>query len=88
MNAPNAGFHAYVRGLKIDGAPWQKDWLRAKELLGRRHGGAITRLDYSMAAQPDRAWGASAEDRPPSWGAIGNAISTTWVARQLTEPAP
>ncbi|MDX2591649.1 GH92 family glycosyl hydrolase [Streptomyces sp. WI03-4A] len=60
VRAPGAAWDApYVRSLKVDGRGSDRPWLPASFV---RDGG---RLDYTLSATPDRAWGATAP--PPSF---------------------
>jgi putative alpha-1,2-mannosidase len=63
IDADGAGPGApYVRGLRVDGAPTTRSWLR----FGEVSGGAA--LDFEMGPAPDRDWGSGAADLPPSFG--------------------
>ncbi|MET8579908.1 GH92 family glycosyl hydrolase [Streptomyces collinus] len=60
VRAPGAAWDApYVRSLKVDGRGSDRPWLPASFV---RDGG---RLDYTLSATPDHAWGAAAP--PPSF---------------------
>jgi predicted alpha-1,2-mannosidase len=52
----------YIRSLQIDGRPHGQPWTTFCALA---HGAT---LSYRLAAQPNRAWGASVADLPPSFG--------------------
>jgi putative alpha-1,2-mannosidase len=52
----------YVESLRLDGRAYGRPWIDACEL---RAGGT---LDFRLSARPNRRWGASASDRPPSFG--------------------
>ena len=56
MDAP------YVASLAVDGAASTKAWLPASFAL---KGGT---LDYVLSKAPDKSWGASPQDAPPSFG--------------------
>jgi predicted alpha-1,2-mannosidase len=58
---PAARGRPYVRGLRVDGRPWPRPWLR----FGRLARGAVLRWD--LAATPG-GWGRSPRLRPPSFG--------------------
>ncbi|WP_328580574.1 GH92 family glycosyl hydrolase [Streptomyces sp. NBC_00370] len=63
VHAPHAARNApYVRGLRVDGRRSTKPWLPATFA----HTGG--RLDFSLAATPDRHWGSDPTDAPPSFG--------------------
>ncbi|MGW1722125.1 GH92 family glycosyl hydrolase [Streptomyces sp. NPDC002306] len=51
----------YIRSLKVDGRGTDRPWLPASLV---RDGG---RLDYTLSATPDRAWGSDPADAPPSF---------------------
>ena len=57
-----AGDAPYVVSLAVDGKPQTSPWLPASFVLT---GGT---LDYVLARAPDRTWGASPADAPPSFG--------------------
>lgn len=67
ISAAGAPDGAYVQGVAIDGKPSARTWLSADILQGAPD--AVTRIDYRLGAEPNRAWGAAAADRPPSWPA-------------------
>ena len=53
----------YVQALKVDGRPSDAPWL--PESFALRGG----RLDFTLGAAPNRAWGAAPSARPPSFDA-------------------
>ena len=53
----------YVTALRVNGAPSDRPWL--PEAFALKGG----RLDFKLAAQPDKAWGSAAGARPPSFDA-------------------
>ena len=53
----------YVQALRVDGRASDRPWLPESFAL---HGG---RLDFTLAAKPDPAWGAAPSVRPPSFDA-------------------
>jgi predicted alpha-1,2-mannosidase len=59
----------YIVSLAVDGKPQTRPWLPASFVL--RSG----RLDYVLARQPDRKWGADPADSPPSFGPDGARAS-------------
>jgi len=61
IDAPGAPANFYVHGLAVNGKPSQKPWLPESFVA---HGG---RLEFSLAAEPDRAWGSAQADAPPSF---------------------
>ncbi len=71
LSAPGASMSTYVHGLRVDGRPWSRDWLPAALILGGSgsgHAGGPTVLTFRMGDGADAEWGASAADRPPSYG--------------------
>jgi putative alpha-1,2-mannosidase len=62
IDAPKASADTpYVHALEVDGKAWNKPWLPASFVA---HGG---RLGFTLQATPDRAWGSSMADAPPSF---------------------
>jgi predicted alpha-1,2-mannosidase len=57
--APDA---PYIRSLRVDGLVRTAPWLSADFV---RRGGT---LDFQLAAEPDRSWGSTPADIPPSFG--------------------
>jgi predicted alpha-1,2-mannosidase len=52
----------YIQGMRIDGRPYGRAWTTFCALA---HGATLA---YRLGAGPNRAWGASAAARPPSFG--------------------
>lgn len=52
----------YVQSLTVNGEPWQRPWLRFRNLAR----GAT--LDFRLAAKPNHRWGSAPADAPPSYG--------------------
>ena len=72
LSAPGASLSSYVHKLDIEGRAWPKDWLPASLLLGTQTSGnarrdPATTLSFTLGAGPDKTWGASAKDKPPSY---------------------
>ncbi|MGH3158261.1 MAG: glycoside hydrolase domain-containing protein, partial [Streptosporangiaceae bacterium] len=61
IQAPAAAGHPYVHGLTVNGRATQRPWIMLK--------GQPQTLHFSLAASPDKAWGSSVTDAPPSYGA-------------------
>ena len=62
IDAPKAAADTpYIHALEVDGKAWSRPWLPATFVA---HGG---RLDFTLQATPDRAWGSSTADAPPSF---------------------
>ncbi|MCV7409568.1 hypothetical protein AWC05_25120 [Mycobacterium florentinum] len=59
----------YISGLNVDGKPTDRTFV--PESLIRTGG----ELAFSLAAHPDRSWGAGKSSAPPSFGAGGSAIT-------------
>ncbi|KAB1141636.1 glycoside hydrolase family 92 protein [Streptomyces luteolifulvus] len=81
VRAEGAGADApYIRSLRVNGRTSDRPWLPASFV---REGG---RLDYTLSGTPDRAWGSSPSDAPPSFRAgeqpyqIGVGPTTATVA--------
>lgn len=65
INAPQASTNVYyVQGLKVNNQDSTRPWLPASFIA---HGGT---LDYTLGTTPDKSWGSSAKDAPPSYGEI------------------
>lgn len=60
VRAQNPGA-AYIRGLRVNGQPWQRPWLPASFV---RQGGT---LDFDLTSQPDSGWGSAPSQAPPSF---------------------
>jgi putative alpha-1,2-mannosidase len=73
VESPGSG--PYVAAATLDGQPLERAWVYAAELRP----GAVLRL--SRSSEPDRAWGAAAGERPPSF-------SDSPLARFGCEPGP
>jgi putative alpha-1,2-mannosidase len=56
-----AGDAPFIQSLSVNGTPTTQSWLRYGDL------GDAT-LDFTLGGTPNESWGASAEDRPPSFG--------------------
>jgi putative alpha-1,2-mannosidase len=65
--APHAGARGYIRGLRLDGRRYGRPWISYCSIAGGAH------LRFGLTGQPDRRWGATASDRPPSFGPAGPA---------------
>jgi predicted alpha-1,2-mannosidase len=63
IDAPGAARAPYVAGLRVDGAPSDRPWLRSATLL---RGG---RLQLAMSRSAGARWGTAPADAPPSGGA-------------------
>ena len=59
--APGAPGSRYIHGLRLDGRRYGRPWIPYCSLA------AGARLRFRLARRPDRAWGATARDRPPSF---------------------
>ncbi|WP_371501509.1 GH92 family glycosyl hydrolase [Kitasatospora sp. NBC_00374] len=71
VSAPGASEAArYVHALTVDSRPSQRPWL-GEHLL--RRGGTVA---FTLAEQPDTAWGSAPEDAPPSFD-VGPARPAT-----------
>ena len=57
----NAPDHPYIQSVRWNGKPYSKVWIRHAELAQGGH------LSFKMGAKPNPAYGASPEDRPPSF---------------------
>ena len=64
VNAPGAGdANPYMQSLRVNGRSTQHTYLMLPDRPG------LTRLDFTVGGQPDKAWGTGAHDAPPSFGA-------------------
>ncbi|HEY0807437.1 MAG TPA: GH92 family glycosyl hydrolase, partial [Pseudonocardiaceae bacterium] len=79
ITAPGAG--PYVQSLRVNGHTTTHTWL----MLANRPG--VTRLDFTMGAQPNLAWGTGTGDAPPSFGAGPVVFPPTTRAQLRTNPA-
>ena len=57
----NRSERPYVTAVEWNGTRWNKSWIRHADLMA---GGT---LEFHMSEHPDKAFGAAAEDRPPSF---------------------
>ncbi|WP_322857915.1 GH92 family glycosyl hydrolase [Mycobacterium shigaense] len=71
----------YISGLRIDGQVTGHTWLPESII---RSGGDLT---YSLAAHPDKAWGTSESDAPPSFGAQSSAVAAN-IANPVVSARP
>jgi hypothetical protein len=83
MNAPGASSASnyYVQNLKIDGVPWNKPWLPAAAFTT----GAT--LGFTVGSTPNKGWGASPSDAPPSYG-TGEQPAIRFLSNQQVTVAP
>jgi predicted alpha-1,2-mannosidase len=58
--------HQYVQSLLLNGRRTSKLWLPMGTILARRN----TSLVFRLGDQPNRSWGASISDAPPSFGEV------------------
>jgi hypothetical protein len=59
-----------VQSLTVNGRASQRPWLSGAQLLGGGGPGRVTTtLAYTLANQPNPAWGAGQQDKPPSYPA-------------------
>jgi predicted alpha-1,2-mannosidase len=76
IDAPNASSATpYVQALRLDGKPHGQPWL-APQVAG--HGG---KLDFTLAAAPNLAWGAGRHDAPPSFPPPTSRTASSQTAR-------
>jgi len=57
----NGADRPYIQSVSWNGNPYRKSWIRHADLIG---GGTLT---FHMGAQPNTGFGATPEDRPPSF---------------------
>lgn len=68
INAPGANCNTfYVQALEVDGKPWNRPWLPATFTA---RGGT---LNYTLGTEPNKQWGSSPGDAPPSFSPAGVA---------------
>lgn len=53
----------YIQSVTRNGKPWTKSWISHADLM---QGGV---LEFTMSATPNKHFGQSLQDRPPSFGA-------------------
>jgi predicted alpha-1,2-mannosidase len=58
---PQSASSVYIQSLRVNGRVWQRPWLPASFV---RQGGALA---FTLSDKPNREWGASAADAPPSF---------------------
>ncbi|GAA1965918.1 GH92 family glycosyl hydrolase [Catenulispora subtropica] len=83
INAPGADSvkNYYVQNLRVDGDDWNKPWLPASVFT---HG---ARIDVRMGSTPNKYWGASKGDAPPSDG-TGAQPAIGYLSDQQIRVAP
>jgi len=62
--------NCYVRGVRVNGRKWNRNWISGKDLLG----GDVT-LEFEMGNTPDTGWGSRAKDCPPG---IDGKVPRSW----------
>jgi len=62
LEVSRAGSGIYVQKVALDGTPYKSMWLPIEKL----HAG-VTRLLFTMGAEPSKALGTATEDRPPAF---------------------
>ncbi len=60
LASPAPAGRPYIRSVRLDGKNWQRDWIDFRALA---RGG---QLSFTLAARPNRAWGAAPAEAPPS----------------------
>jgi predicted alpha-1,2-mannosidase len=82
INAPGAGdAHPYTQSLRVNGQSTTHTYLTLPSRPG------LTRLDFTVGGQPDKSWGAGAQDAPPSFGAGPVHFPPSTRAQVRTDPA-
>ena len=82
INAPGAGdANPYVQSLRVNGQQTTHTYLMLSSHPG------LTRLDFTVGAQPNKAWGTGAHDAPPSFGAGPVQFPPSTRAQIRTDPA-
>jgi predicted alpha-1,2-mannosidase len=82
VNAPGAGdANPYTQSLRVNGRPSTHTYLMLPDHPG------LTRLDFTVGAQPNRTWGTGAHDAPPSFGAGPVNFPPSTRAQVRTDPA-
>jgi putative alpha-1,2-mannosidase len=64
----NGPGHAYIQSVRWNGKPWTRSWISHAELAA---GGT---LEFQMSDTPNTQFGASLDDRPPSFGASARDV--------------
>jgi predicted alpha-1,2-mannosidase len=81
IDAPGAGdANPYTQSLRVNGRSTTHTYL----MLPNRPG--LTRLDFSVGAQPNKTWGTGANDAPPSFGAGPVSFPPSTRAQVRTDP--
>ncbi|WP_276090536.1 GH92 family glycosyl hydrolase [Pedobacter sp. JY14-1] len=76
INAPkNSAGNLYIQGAMLNGKPLNKAWFRHKEL---QNGGT---LNLVMGPRPNKEWGASPADQPPS-GVMSPLVNEQWMLNE------
>ncbi|MEU5563246.1 GH92 family glycosyl hydrolase [Micromonospora musae] len=82
VNAPDASAkNLYIQSLRVDGKKSTKTWVPASLV---EKGG---KLDFALGAEPNRSWGSSPADAPPSFGQ-GRQPYLTGVSPQAMKVEP
>ncbi|RKN21476.1 glycoside hydrolase family 92 protein [Micromonospora musae] len=82
VNAPDASAkNLYIQSLRVDGKKSTKTWVPASLV---EKGG---KLDFALGAKPNRSWGSSPADTPPSFGQ-GRQPYLTGVSPQAMKVEP
>jgi predicted alpha-1,2-mannosidase len=81
VDAPGAGdANPYVQSLRINGRQSTHTWLMLADHPG------LTRLDFTVGAQPNHAWGTGPSDAPPSFGDGPVVFPPSTRAQVRTDP--
>ena len=63
MLAPNASEkNIYIQQVKLNGKKYTKNYISHEDIVG----GAV--LEFEMGPEPNKKWGSSPKDCPPSYG--------------------
>ncbi len=82
INAPGAGdANPYTRSLRVNGQSTMRTYLMLPDHPG------LTRLDFTVGAQPDKTRGTGAHDAPPSFGAGPVRFPPSTRAQMRTDPS-
>jgi putative alpha-1,2-mannosidase len=64
----NGPGRAYIQSVRWNGKPWTRSWISHAELAA---GGT---LEFQMSDTPNMQFGASPDDRPPSFGVSASEV--------------
>jgi putative alpha-1,2-mannosidase len=58
--------NVYIQSVKLNGNAYEKAYITQNDIA---NGGM---LEFVMGSQPNKKWGANADDAPPAWGYLND----------------